>query len=166
MGEYFELTFFLEKETARKENAKEKIMHCVTLREGRNFMLRHEYQLFSNREVLFDVFEETDFYEYRFSISNITFSKSNFEETLHQLLLVVNSCFHQAASIKFATGIYELTYYNIAEINRLKEFDCNIFSKFPFLFFKHEYPHRLSRVKKYDSVSYIVQTGNDIQDIF
>ncbi len=166
MGEYFELTFFLEKEGAQKEKGKEKILAFLMLNEGTNLVKQHQYQIFSHKEVLFDVFEETDFIEYRICLSDFTFTKENFNEQLTQLLQIVDICFNHIDSILFATGIYELTYYYIEGITYAKDFSKSIFSKFPLLFFRIGNEYGLNSIQRFGCISCVVNLGENVQDIF
>jgi len=166
MAEYFELTFFLEKEKAKKEQSQKQILEALGLTEGKNQISNHQYPLFAGKKVLFDVFEydEVDFLEYRICLAELVFTKKNFEEKINQLLQVVKICFNEIAPIIFATGIYELTYDCVKEIAMIKDFNKAIFSKFPILFFKtgHEYGFHSSYAN--DSVSCVI--NKDVQDIF
>lgn len=166
MGEYFEITFFLEREEAEKNNEKEKILALLMLNEGKNLLEQHKYSLFSNKEVLFDVFEETDFFEYRICLSDFVFTEKNYDENLYNLLKVVDICFNNIGSILFATGIYELTYYNIEGIVFIRDFNKSVFAKFPFVFFKNQNEYGINPTHRYGNVSYVVNIGKDIQDIF
>lgn len=166
MGEYFELTFFLDKKSTAIEKGKEKILELLMLKEGNNLNKQHQYLLFSHKEVLFDVFEEDDFIEYRICLSDLIFTKRNFDEKLTQLLQVIDICFNHIESILFATGIYELTYYNIEGITLAKDFSKSVFSKFPLLFFRDGNEYGLNPTQRYGCISCVVNLGGDVQDIF
>jgi hypothetical protein len=77
MSEYFELTFFLDKQKAKKEKAKKQMLKLLDLHEGRKKVLNHKYSLFIGKEVLFDEFEyeDIDFLEYRICFSKQVFTK-------------------------------------------------------------------------------------------
>ncbi len=166
MGEYFELTFFLDKKRSVIEQAKEKVLELLMLKEGNNLNKLHQYLLFSYKEVLFDVFEEDDFTEYRFCFSDLVFTKKNYDENLNQLLQVVETCFNHIESMLFATGIYELTYYNIEGITLVKDFNKNVFLKFPLLFFRDGNEYGLDPTIRYGGISCVLNFGGDVQDIF
>ena len=166
MSEYFELTFFLDKKGSAIEQAKEKVLELLVLHEGINLNKEHQYMIFSYKKVLFDVFEEEDFIEYRICLSDFVFTKKNYNENLNQLLQIVERCFNHIQSVLFVTGIYELTYYNIEGITLVKDFDKNIFLKFPLLFFKDGNKYGLNATLKYGNVSCVVNLSKDVQDIF
>lgn len=166
MGEYFELTFFLDKKNSAIEKAKDRILDLLILKEGSNLNKQHQHLLFSNKEVLFDVFEEDDFIEYRICISNLVFTKKDYDEKLSQLLQVAELCFNHVKSILFATGIYELTYYNIEGITFVKDFSKDVFLKFPLLFFRPGNEYGLDPTLRYKSISCVVNFEKDVQDIF
>lgn len=166
MGEYFELTFFIEKKSSEKEKGKEKILALLMLNQGTNLVKQHQYLLLSHKEVLFDVFEETDFIEYRICISDFVFTKRNFDEQLTQLLQVVEICFSGIDSILFATGIYELTYYNTEGITFTKDFSKSVFLKFPLLFFRNGNEYGLNPTQQFRNISCVVNLGENVQDIF
>lgn len=166
MGEYFELTFFLQKKSTEKEKVKEEILALLVLNEGTNLVKQHKYSIFSHKEVLFDVFEETDFTEFRICLSGFVFSKKNFDEELTQFLQVVDICFSRIDSILFATGIYELTYYNIEGITFAKDFNKNIFLKFPLLFFRNGNEYGLNSTQRFGNISCVVNQGESVQNIF
>jgi hypothetical protein len=166
VGEYFEVTLFLQKDIAEKENAREKALSLLVLNEGRHCPGQHRYPLFSNREVLFDVFEETDFLEYRICLSDYVIMQASFDERLTELLQVVDLCFGRIESALFATGIYELTHYYIEEATCIKDFGQERFLKFPLLFFRVGNEYGLEPTGRYGNIAYVVNLGGDVQDIF
>jgi len=166
MGESFDLTFFLHKEQARREQAKKVILEILNIDEGKMNIEQHNYPLFSNKEVLFYDMEGNDFVQYFICLSDVVFTKKSFDVKVEQLLRVVETCFNNIDSILFATGIYELTCYNIEGINDLIDFNINTFNKFPFLFFKEGNEYGLGSKQQYKNVSYIINSGKNVQDIF
>jgi len=166
MSEYFELTFFLDKKISIRKKSKEKILELLMIKEGSNLNKQHKYMLLSHREVLFDVFEEDDFVEYRICLSDFIFTKKNYDEKLTQLLQIVEMCFNHVDSMLFATGIYELTYYYIEGISFVKDFSKDVFMKFPFLFFRNGNEYRLDPTLIYKGISCVVNLDGDVQDVF
>ncbi|MCL2775008.1 MAG: hypothetical protein FWD71_16915 [Oscillospiraceae bacterium] len=168
MSEYFEITFFLEKEKAKKEQSKNKMLQLLSIREGREKVLKHQYLIFVGKEVLFDDFEyeDVDFLEYRICLSKLVFTKNNFDEKINQLMQIMSIWFSQIGSIVFATGIYELTYDYIEGIKTLKEFNNEILSQFPLLFFKNGNEYGFIPSKYLGNTSCVVNMGENVQDIF
>lgn len=164
--EYFELTFFAVKNSKNMVVNIQKIIKLLMISEGRNLFKKHKFALFSNREVLFDVFEETDFIEYRVCLANFVITKKNFEVILDQLFHVVDICFSGISSIQFATGIYELTYYIIENIQLFGDFDRNVFRKFPLVFFRNNNTYGMKPTWKYNEVSLVMNTEEKQQNIF
>ena len=165
MGEYFELTFFSVKDKVIRDEEK-RIRSILMLDGWVNTIKQHSFSAFENREVLFDVFDEFDFYEYRICISNFIITKASFDEKLGHLLEIVKVCFDRIDSIVFATGIYELTYYYIENVRKLSEFNTAIMEKFPFVFMKENNTFNLSNVQKQKNIFYAVHTGESVQNIF
>ena len=166
MAEYFELTFFLDKEKAQKKQSEKHVLDVLKIIKGKNQDSNHQYPLFVGREVIFDVFEynEIDFLEYRVCLAEFVFTKKNFAERINQLLQVVNTCFNQVDAILFATGIYELTYECIAGVKIIKGFNNSIFMKFPILFFRKEDKYDFQPTFTLGNVACVI--NKDAQDIF
>lgn len=136
MPEYFEITFFLDKQQATQENAKMLILDKLQLAEGNNSCQYHPFSFFSKKEVVFEFFDELDFFECCISMSDTVFTHEKFMESMQELIQVVAICFQYCKSIQFATGIYELTYYLTREIVRMEDLTKDVFSKFPFVFLR------------------------------
>jgi len=173
MGEYFELTFFLDKEKSQKGQPEKQALEALKIAEGKNQVSNHQYPLFAGREVLFHVFgyDDVDFLEYRVCLADFVITKKNFEKRIDQLLQVVNACFNQIDTVLFATGIYELTYYYIEGIESIEGFNKGIFKKFPILFFNkgEEYgfqgdEYDFQPTYTFGNVSCVI--NKDAQDIF
>lgn len=166
MGEYFELTFFSPACGANGINDKKNILEVLDLAEGRNLLTRHTYPLFENREVLFDVFQEPNFCEYRICLSDFVITRENFHQKERQLLQVADICFSRIDRLLFATGIYELTYYFTNSITEIESFDKGILTKFPFIFFRNRNKYDLVPTDRYNDTICVLNTGGDVQDIF
>ena len=166
MGEYFELTFFFDKEKAKTEQAKSLMLNLLGLEEGKNKFSDHQYPLFIGREVLFIEydFEDEDFAYYVICLEEFVFTKKNFEKQINQLLQIAEVCFSQVKIISFATGIYELTYYCMEGISSIKDFDVSTFSKYPILFFRKGCENGFQPSYIYNDVLCVVNI--DAQDIF
>lgn len=145
---------------------KKQILELLNLSEGRNIVTQHRYPLFAKREVLFDVFEESDFCEYTLCLSNFLITRENFQEKKKQLFQVAELCLNKMNSILFATGVYELTYYIIEDIRCIEEFNRNILLKFPFVFIKSENKYGLISTEQYNNTLCVVNMGEGVQDIF
>lgn len=168
MPEYFELTLFLDKVKAHKEQATDKILDLLSLHEGRQMVSKNKYSLFIGKEVLFDIFEydDTDYTECRICLSELFFTKMNFKQRINQILEIANVCFNQINAILFITGIYELTYDLIKEIKKFKDFNKKNLSKFPILFFKKENDYDLIPNYSYGSSICVVNINKNTQDIY
>ena len=166
MSEYFELTFFLKSGVESQDSVQRKVLSFLNLKEGRNILQSHHLSAFSNREVLFDVFEESDFYEFRICIADFFFVKSKYDKMLQQLLDIVDGCFNISDSILFATGVYELTYYYTSNVRKISEFNDTILKNFPFVFLKSRNLCDNTNLYNYSSVFYLINTGKDVQDVF
>ena len=168
MGEYFELTFFLDKEKARQGQAKKQALEVLRLTEGINQISSHAYPLFAEREVRFDVYEydddDFDFVEYNVCLADFVFTKKNYEERINQLLQVADACFHQVDAILFATGVYELTYNYIEGVECIEDFNKDVFKKFPILFFRQGDEHGFQPACTFSDASCVI--NKDAQDIF
>ncbi|MEA4833166.1 MAG: hypothetical protein VB118_11200 [Oscillospiraceae bacterium] len=166
MPEYFDLTFFLDKEKAKKEQAEDKFLKLFTFHEGRQEVLNHQYPLFVGKEVYFSVYEydEVDYIEIGIYLSEFVFTPKNFEKNINRLLQVVDVCFNQINSILFATGIYELTYDYIKGINFYKNVNESVLSKFPILFLKSGHSFSFLPTYNYGCVSCVI--NKDAQNIY
>jgi len=171
MGEYFELTFFLDKEKSQKGQTKKQALEALNIAEGKNQVSAHAYPLFAGREVRFDVYEyddaDFDFIEYNVCLADFVFTKKNFEEKINQLLQVADACFHQIDAVLFATGVYELTSYYLFGINKvesIEDFSNGVFKKFPLLFFRQGDEHGFQPTYTFGNVSCVI--NKDAQDIF
>lgn len=166
MGEYFELTFFSPSCSVNGMNDKKNILEFLSLSEGRNQLTWHTYPLFENREVIFDVFQESKFCEYRICLSDFIITKENFHQKERQLLQIADICLSRIDSILFATGIYELTSYLTSSITDIESFDKGILTKFPFIFLRNRNEYDLVPIDQYNDTICILNTGGDVQDIF
>lgn len=166
MPEYFELTFFLDKSSVDNKIVKQQMLGLLSLHDGKQEITEHQFSLFSYKEVLFDVFEydEVDFLEYRICLADFYITKRSLDAKVNQLLQIVDLCFKQIDAIRFATGIYELTYYYIEGIKRLKDFDIGVLSKFPLLFLRAESKCDFTPTYLYGSTACIY--NNHVQNIY
>lgn len=174
MAEYFEITFILDKEKAEKEKSVNKIHEVLDLCYSENIIKKHKYQLFSNQEVFFDVFpfedenEELhydDFLECRVSFTGMTVTPKNLDEKIHLLSYIIGDCLKVSESIVFAMCMYEGTYHYFYKVKKLKEFDKNVLSKIPLLFFRNEVKSDFSPYISFDEI-YCVFNKYNFQDIF
>ena len=168
MSEYFELTFFLEKEKIRNNQAEKHLLGILNLKQGKSQIDKHHYPLFSGREVLFNVceYDDADFLECTICLAEFVFTKKNFEEKIEQLLRVVDACFSQLDSVLFATGIYEMTGICIEGVSNIEDFNSAVFSKFPILFFRKGREQGFQPSHIYNDVSCIVNINEKTQNIF
>jgi len=168
MGEYFELTLFLDKNENQEKQLKKKILELLDLSDNKNQLSNHKYVLFANREVLFLEFEydDAEFCQFTICFSELHFTKKNFEGKIHQLLQIADTCLSKIDSISFATGCYELTHYFIGDVPSLNELCPNTLSKFPILFFRKGQECDFKPFCTYNNTSCIINYGKDVQDIF
>ena len=166
MSEYFELTFFSPSCGAGGMNDKKNILELLGLAEGRNLLTRHTYPLFENREVLFDVFRESNFCEYRICLSDFIITRKNFHRKERQLLQLADICLSRIDTLLFATGIYELTGYLTKDITHMESFSREILTEFPFVFFRSGDEHGLLPTDQYNDTICVFNTGETVQDIF
>ena len=166
MGEYFELTFFLDKEKSQKGQPEKQALEALKIAEGKNQVSDHQYPLFAGREVLFLVYEydDVDFLEYEVNLADFVFTKKNFEEKINQLLQVVNACFNQIDAVLFATGVYELTCHYIEGIESIEGFNKGIYKKFPILFFNQGDEYGFHPTYTFGNISCVI--NKDAQDIY
>jgi len=166
MGECFDLTFFADKAKTNKRKDKELILELLNMKQGRNQSCAHRFPLFTDREVFFEVYRESDFIGYWVEITELVFTKKNFNDKLNQILEVVAICFDKMPQIMFATGVYQLTENYIQEVKQIKDFNKAVFSNFPFLFFREGNEYGFIPTQKYKSISCVVQSGANIQNIY
>ena len=166
MGECFELTFFVEKTQAVRNNDKKRFLQELNLKQGKNQINEHQVKLFKGREIFLEFYEESDFIGFWISITNLTFTKKNFNNKLDQIFEVVLICFKNITSIIFATGIYQLTYDYVREIRYIAEFNKMIFANFPFVFFREGNDYEFIPTYQREDVTCIVNLKNNVQDIF
>lgn len=133
MSELFEITFF-----ATKQNSDNFIhdSYHKALELKKAIIDSKKYSLFFNRDILVDVFEESDFVEYRLCIPDLVFTRKNYMVQLEKIGQVIRACFVLFDEIQFAVGIYEMTYYYLSGIHFYRELDHEILKNFPFLFFR------------------------------
>jgi len=143
-------------------------LDILGLSEGINPTPTHKHLLFADRKVLFHEFEydEDDFSLWIISLADFHFTKNNFDKKINQLLHPVDACFNEVDAILFATGIYELTNYNIEGISKIEDINHNVLSKFPMIFFKKGYEQNFQDSYTYNNTCCIVNFGKDVQDIF
>lgn len=173
MSEYFELTFYSKKSGIDRNKIYTKLIKLFSLHEGfsspalrsSKAIDKPKYSLFLQRNAFLDIFEESDFLEYRICLENLIFTKMNINELLLEILEVVNICFLDFPSFIFATGIYELTYFIIENIHYIDEFNNSIFKKFPFAFFR-ENNLTIENLYPYKGIYYLFNPETTIQNIF
>ena len=174
MAEYFEITFILDKEEAEKEQSVNKICDVLNLCYSENIIKKHKYHIFSNQKVLFEVFpfededEEIyydDFLECRISFTGITVTPMNLKEKIKLLAYVIGDCFKVSNSIAFAICMYEGAYHYFDKVKRLQEFDENLLSRFPLLFFRNGTNNNMSPYISFEGF-YCVFNKYNFQDIF
>jgi len=168
MGECFDLAFFLEKNRAKTDQAKYKIMEILGLAEGKNRFSEHPYTLLANREIgFFDgEFDDDDYVLYMIAVSEFHITKKSFEERMNQLLQVADACLSQVDAILFATGIYEVIYCQIEGITKIKDIDAKVLSKFPVLFFRTGDEQGFQTSYTHNNTSCVINSGESVQDIF
>lgn len=166
MGECFDLTFFVDKAKINEKQDEELILGLLNISHGRNQLYEHHFPLFSGREVFFEVYPESDFIGYWIAITELTFTKKNFNAKLNQILEVVDTCLDKMPQIMFATGIYQMTYYYIQEVKRIADFNKTIFSNFPLLFFREGNEYGFRSTQKYGNISCVVNLRENVQNIF
>lgn len=166
MGEYFEITFFAADHHNKHLTAR-KITEILEVKEGRNKARASVFPLLENREVYFQVFDETNFTEYQLSIMDLKFTINTLEKQLDQMMQIVSQCFDGATELLFATGIYELTDYYIQSNSTIADIVTYACPHYPFLFFR-ENGNNFGYIatKCNHNVSCVVQLGNQMQNVF
>jgi len=165
MGECFELTLFA-KQPEDSMPIKKHMLSLLDVDEGKNQLREHRFPLLANKDVFFEVYPEFDFVEYCVAITELYFTKKNFDAKMGQILEVVATCFDNIHQMMFATGVYELTYDYIKSVKRASDFNKQVLSKFPLLFFREGNEYGFTSTRKHDNISYIVQSGVNIQVVF
>lgn len=165
MGEYFEITFFSSKLINDDRNLK-KLYEALNIKEGRNNICDHRISLFAHKEIYFEVFNESDYVEYQISILDLAFTRKNFDTILNQLLEVIACVFNSVSSIRFATGVYELTHYYTQNMEYLSDFDRAVFAKFPLVFFRSGDKFGLTPTRRYGNIFCVIHEGDGVQKIF
>ncbi len=166
MAEYFEITLFTRHKSADNHRQFRNLLTEYGLALGGNQIDRCPIELLNCQSVWVEVFEETDYDQYRFSFSDLHFTEEHFHETLAMILRFVDVCFCRIDDIGFATGIYELTYFLTEKINSIGDFDVDVLRQFPLVFWKGENVYALPGPICYKTISYAVNSGKGTQDIF
>ena len=166
MGEYFDLAFYLDKEKAKRDSAKVQMLKLFDIEEGENVVKQHQYPLFTNREVQFYDYEEVDYIQYYICLSEMVFTKKNFEIKLDQLLQVVTVCLNRIDSILLATGVFEMTPIYLDKVKTIKDFSKKVFERFPFSFFREGNEYGMRNLKCHGNVLYAINQSRGVQDIF
>jgi len=168
MRECFILTFFLDKENIFVDGDKRKIFEVLNLKEGKNYISDHCFQLFANKEILFHMYEYDgiDFIQYDVCLEDLVFTKRNLEEKTSHLFQIAEACISQIDSLLFVTGIYELVSYYIGEITTSASLDETVLSKFPFMFFRAGDERGFQPTYIRNNISCVLNIGGDVQDIF
>jgi len=169
MGEKFDLTFFIDKKKARQKQTKSQLLNILGLEEGRNLIANHQCSLLADKEVFFYEYdyEEVDYILYMVCFDELIFKEAYLKVTINQFLDLIEPCFSQLSEIFFATGIYELTYEYIKEVNHIEDFNTEVFSKYPILFFRKGQEYDFKPFCSRNDVSCVVNTDRGrIQDIF
>ena len=165
MAEYFEITLFTRHKSADNHRQFRNLLTEYGLAPGENQIDRCPIELLNCQSVWVEVFEETDYDQYRFSFSDLHFTEEHFHETLAMILRFVDVCFCRIDDICFATGIYELTHYLTDKINSINDFDFDVLRQFPLVFWKGENVYEFPNVIHYKTISYAVNSGKETQDI-
>ena len=166
MGEFFDITFFVKANVKNEKKIEKQFQDILSIRDWRNQLSQHHFPLLVGKEVVFGVYHDTDFISYCLSISEITFTKKNIDNKTSQILEIVDACFNNIPEIFLATGVYELTYDFIESVKQISDFNGNVLSKFPFLFFRNENEYGYTSSKKYGNLFFVLQTESDAQIIY
>lgn len=126
---------------------------------------KRRFPLLNERELSFEYYEEEDFVEYWLGIDDLVITSHNVQSVLKDILAVVNACFERFPSVRFATGIYELTAYYLGDVKSYSEFDHNILRQFPFVFLREKNQFGFLSETKFHNVWYVVNSGNEVQNI-
>lgn len=101
-----------------------------------NQYCKNDYGMHENIEYF--QYEGVDWIEYEINIPDFKIFKSDFENYLILFLSYIDKCYRKISSLRFATGIYELTSYYVGNINSINEFNYDFFKKFPLVFFRKD----------------------------
>jgi CRISPR/Cas system-associated endoribonuclease Cas2 len=107
-----------------------------------------QIKLFTNKEILVECFaeENKNYAEVQVSIFELEITKDNLNSILREMSEFVSIIFREIPHVKFATGIYELTYYFTENIIDLNNFN-NILKKFPVIFLRCEQKYNEGIIK-------------------
>lgn len=137
MAEYFELTFF-DSDLANSSNNFKTISDVFNSLLTYDFIKQYcEKDSFSTEQIHYSLYERNDWAEYEIAIPNLKFNKLQFDTLVGIFNDYINICMDNIGSIDFVTGIYELTYYITENIERIEDFNSEIFEKFPIVFFRN-----------------------------
>lgn len=166
-NEAFELTFFAEK-ADEAQTIKERMENFFEIESMRVMPPKKSHFPFLNeRKLWFDYWEDTDFVEYCLGVDGVWITHSNFDEMLQNILMVVHECFQEFPSIRFATGIYELTIdYFTGGIVSYATLTREVLGQIPFIFLREKGQFGLSKTVQYRDIWYKVNQGDKVQDIF
>lgn len=121
--EYFEISVFPE-----KNKTNEYITNRI------KEVLKNNIDFSQNIIVELFQYDDKEFDDICVSIPNYRFDKDNLEANGLFLTKIVELLFKSFPNIRFATGVYEITFDYIEELSKMKDFDKGFFEKFPLVF--------------------------------
>jgi hypothetical protein len=155
--EAFELTFYCRKEEYDQDITNILSVLYRTLDEFHSFGKECKIKLYSE--------EDKDYVEIELYIFGFVLKENTFLNMVKNIADYITIIFRNTTAIRFATGIYELTYYHIENIAKLASFNDSLFQKFPFVFFRPGQREYQGRVLFEDDYSVCIY-NKDAQGLF
>lgn len=131
MAEYFDISLIVKKTATSSQKMKKCLAEKFGLHEGENTI---EY--FPDQEILLSSFEDEnrDFDEISLGFPEQTFHRNRFKKELEIFTSFINTCFECNYELQYAVCSYELNGYLLGRVERLKDFNDELLSKFPIVF--------------------------------
>lgn len=158
MSELFELAFF-EKNSSTQEQGKRQLN---TIYSDIEAILQNS--ALSEHKWSGNFFGNSTFSELILYVEDFFFTHKNFDSQVEKLSDVVDRVFSRAKDGVFATGVYELTGYNLERIKSVEIIDPDMCKYFPFLFYRAKDHMHFSPYKTTHGVSIVYNSC--AQDIF
>lgn len=156
MSEYFELVLFDDGMQAAEDKL-ESVKSIFKPLFTEDFMLRYcKNDAGGFEEIKYIQYEDKNFTEYEINIPNFKMYRDTFKEQMLSFSAYIDVCFEEIPSLLFATGMYELTYDQIAHLEDIHKINYDTFKKIPIVFF------RKNQMKKYGYDSAFVEYKNTV----
>ena len=87
LGECFDLTFFAENAKIKKDQNEVRLLELLNIKHGKNQLGKHKFPLLTGKELFYEVYPEYDFTGYWLAITELVFTKKNFDDKLKQIII-------------------------------------------------------------------------------